>query len=401
MKSKFVALLIVAGLLSIPAISQAASPKLGSTCTKVNATSGNLICKKVAKKLIWQKKVVTKPAATPSASSTPETAPSPTVSATPTPSPTPEPTGPSSPITFDNLDIKWTSVIARQSLLNEYAILAQPKSAAVYHVGPQVREDLYSEEKRLLVIAEKMFSRYYMPTSFDVLMYSEKDGDWADLEKSKLSNDSQWSIARDITNNPYGCNFAGATFTKTGGSMYSMCLDTKGRGINDKQTSIHEYFHLVQMKYELNRMSCWMVEGSATYFGVALGVDGEDPTGKATSIFLNQLAGQYNPGGPRNLGSATKFRNQISTDLGAVKVLRDLEIKPDRDVDCLSYAAYAVGAIATEALVAVKGFNTYMDFVSTFPAKNDWKVEFKKFYGLTPDEFYLKLAPYLRARLAG
>ena len=112
------------------------------------------------------------------------------------------------------------------------------------------------------------------------------------------------------------------------------------------------------MKYELNRMSCWMVEGSATYFGVALGVDGEDPTGKSTSIFLNQLAGQYNPGGPRNLGSATKFRNQISTDLGAVKVLRDLEIKPDRDVDCLSYAAYAVGAIATEALVAVKGFNT-------------------------------------------
>ena len=57
--------------------------------------------------------------------------------------------------------------------------------------------------------------------------------------------------------------------------------------------------------------------------------------------------------------------------------------------------------MVTEALIAVKGYKTYMDFVATFPNKNDWKLEFKKSYGLTPDEFYLKLAPYLRARLAG
>ena len=30
----------------------------------------------------------------------------------------------------------------------------------------------------------------------------------------------------------------------------------------------------------------------------------------------------------------------------------------------------------------------------------DWKLDFKKAFGLTPDEFYLKLAPYLRSRLA-
>lgn len=393
---------LVAGLLlGVPAISQGAAPKLGSKCAKMNSMSGSLICKKVGIKLIWQKKAIAKPAPTPMATASPTPTATPASTPTASPTPTPEPTGPSSPITFDNLDAKWTASLARKMLLDELAKLPQTKSAAVYHVGPTVRDDLYAEEKRLLLVAEKMFSKYYTPTSFDVLMYSEKDGTWADQEKSTLSNDTNWSISRDIANNPYGCNFAGATFTKTGGSMYSMCLDTKGRGINDKQTSIHEYFHLVQMKYELNRMSCWMVEGSATYFGVALGVDSEDPTGKSTTIFLNQLTGQYNPGGPRNQGSATKFRNQISTDVGAVKVLKDLEIKPDRDVDCLSYAAYAVGAIATEALIAVKGFNTYMDFVSSFSAKNDWKIEFKKFYGMTPDEFYLKLAPYLRARLAG
>jgi hypothetical protein len=47
------------------------------------------------------------------------------------------------------------------------------------------------------------------------------------------------------------------------------------------------------------------------------------------------------------------------------------------------------------------GFKTYMDFVTTFPTTTDWKLDFKKAFGLTPDEFYLKLAPYLRSRLAG
>ena len=401
------AVLVVGLLLGVPTTSQGAAPKLGSKCAKVNSTSGSLVCKKVGNKLVWQKKSAAKPAPAPSASPlpSPKVSPIPTPSASPTPTstptPTPEPTAPSSPITFDNLDTKWTASVARKILTDELAKLPQPKSAAVYHVGPTVRDDLYVEEKRLLVIAEKMFSGYYTPSSFDVLMYSEKDGSWADQEKSTLSNDTNWSISRDIANNPYGCNFAGATFTKTGGSMYSMCLDTKGRGINDKQTSIHEYFHLVQQKYSLNKMSCWLVEGSATYFGVTLGVDGEDPSGKSTTNFLNQLAGQYNPGGPRNLGSASKLRQKISTDEGAVQVLKDLEVNPGRDVDCLSYAAYSVGAIATEALIGARGFKTYMDFVATFPTTSDWKADFKKAYGITPDEFYLKLAPYLRSRLAG
>ena len=380
------ACLLTAGMIFCnPGISQAAAAKVGAKCTKVNTTSGSLICKKVNGKLIWQKKPAPKPTPTPS----------------PTPTPTPEPTGPSAPITFDNLDPQWTASIARQNLANEFSQLQQPKSVANYRVGPTVREDLYLEEKRLLAIAEQMFSGYYNPAKFDVLIYSEKDGPWADEQRSQLSSDPQWSISRDIANNPYACNFAGATITKTGGPMYSMCLDTTGRGIYDKQTTIHEYFHLVQQKFSINKMSCWLIEGSATYFGVTLGVDGEDPTGKSTTTFLNQLAGQYNPGGPRNQGSAARLRAQLVTDAGAVKVMQDLEISPGRDVDCLSYAAYSVGAIATEALIGAKGFKAYMDFVSTFPRTNNWKSEFAQSFGLTPDEFYLKLAPYLRARLAG
>jgi hypothetical protein len=41
-----------------------------------------------------------------------------------------------------------------------------------------------------------------------------------------------------------------------------------------------------------------------------------------------------------------------------------------------------------------------MDFVSTFPNTADWKTEFKKVYGLSTDDFYAKLAPYLRYRIS-
>jgi hypothetical protein len=402
---KGISVLLTAGLIvAIPAISPASTAKLGAKCSKVNTTSGSLICKKVGSKLIWQKKAITKPSPTPTATASPTPTPTPTPTSTPTvsptPTPTPEPTGPSAPITFDNLDLKWTASIARQNLAAEFAKLTQPKSTAIFHIGPNVREDLVIEEKRLLAIAERMFSGYFNPAKYDIVMYSEKDGAWADQKLGTLVNYPP-TISKDIASNPRECNSAGAMIHKDGGPVYQMCIDTGGRKINDKQTSIHEYFHLVQFKHSLFDMACWMVEGSATYFGVALGVDGTDPTGQSTTTFLNQLVGQYNPGGPRNAGSANKLREKLSTDSGLLEVLRALEVKPEQAVDCPSLGAYSVGAVITEALIGVKGFKTYMDFVATFPAKNDWKLEFKKSYGLTPDEFYLKLAPYLRARLSG
>ncbi len=384
----------------------------GAVCKKVGSTQtykGKIYtCKKFGKKLIWNKGEVLKQAAPlPTASPKPSMSPSPTASPIPSisptpiasPTPTPTPTGPSAPITFDNLDLTWTSVVARQNLLAEYATLTQPKSTANFRIGPNVREDLVVEEKRLLAIAERMFSGYYLPALFEVILFSEKDGEWADKEKEPLVGSRNWSIAKDIANSPYSCNFAGATTTNANVPMYNMCLDSKGRSINDKQTTIHEYFHLVQQKYKLEKMTCWLVEGSATYFGIALGVEGSDPSGASSLSFLGALANQYNPGGFGTRGSAAALREKLATDSGAVEVLRALEVNPPQN--CLPLAAYAVGSTATEALIAAKGYKTYMNFVSTFATSTDWKVEFKKFYEITPDEFYTKLAPYLRGRLKG
>ena len=378
----------------VPGISQAATPKVGAKCTKVNSTSGTLICKKVGGKLLWQKKVIAK--VTPAPSPTPIATPTPT----PKPTPTPEPTGPSSPITFDNLDLKWTSIVARNELNAQIAKLTTPKSTVEIISGPTVVASQLEEEKRLLSIAETLFSKYYQPTSYQVVFFSEKDGVWADQAMATYGGSySNSSLVSEIAKWPNGCNFAFATTGKKG-PIYFQCMDTRGRGDNDKQTAIHEYFHLVQQKFKNVSMACWLLEGSATYFGVALGVDGADSSGATGRKFIQQLAYQYNPGGSPNNPPNTRMRDIAETTEGVVRLMTDLELQPRSPQDnCLSLGAYSGGHIATEALIAVKGFTTYMTFLESLKNGKEWQENFQTNFGISTQEFYKKLAPYFKTRI--
>ena len=377
-------------MLGAPAISQAANAKLGSKCTTLNSTSGTLICKKVNGKLVWQRKPIAKPKPTPTES------PKPTPAATPTP--TPEPTGPSAPITFDNLDLKWTSSVARNELYAQIAKLTTPKSTVEIISGPNVVLSQLEEEKRLLSIAETLFSKYYQPTSYQIVFFSEKDGEWADQALATYGG-SYTSLVSEIAKSPSSCNFAFATTGKKG-PIYYQCMDTRGRGDNDKQTAIHEYFHLVQQKYKSSSMACWLLEGSATYFGVTLGVDGADKSGATGRKFIEQLAYQYNPGGSSNNPPNSRMRVLAETTEGVVKLMTDLELQPRNQQDnCLTLGAYSGGHIATEALIAVKGFTTYMSFLETLKNGKEWQENFETIFGISTQDFYKKLAPYFKTRI--
>jgi hypothetical protein len=318
------------------------------------------------------------------------------------PTPTPTPTAPAQPITFDNLDLVWTSKVARTEILTEFAKLKKPDGAYELFVGPTVTSEDIVEEKRLLDIATTMFSSYYLPKKYQVVYFSERDANWAEETKTKIGAAYHTTFQSEINKWPFGCNFAFATKGKDSIPVFFSCLDSKfARGIHDKQTAIHEYFHLVQAKYEFKKMPCWMLEGSATYFGATLGIDGTDPTGKSSFTFIKQLASQYNPNGNSQNPPNSRLADKISNDAGILEVFKELDKNMNElgNTSCTSLGGYTVGSIATEALIAVKGYKTYMDFVSTFPNTADWKAEFKKTYGLSAEDFYLKLAPYLRYRI--
>ena len=53
------------------------------------------------------------------------------------------------------------------------------------------------------------------------------------------------------------------------------------------------------------------------------------------------------------------------------------------------------GSYATEVLVAVYGHASVEKFIKSFANSTDWKVNFNKSFGITIDDFYIKLTPYL------
>jgi len=358
-------------------------PVVKKTVAKKSVTKKK---KSVTKKPVV-KKVVAKPTPTPSPSTVVE---APKVVE---PTPKPAPTTPAQPITFENLDFIWTSKVARTEILTEFAKVNKPENAYEMFTGPTVTSEDIVEEKRLLDIATTMFSSYYLPKKYQVVYFSERDANWAEETKTKIGAAYHTTFQSEINKWPFGCNFAFATKGKDSIPVFFSCLDSKfARGIHDKQTAIHEYFHLVQAKYEFKKMPCWMLEGSATYFGATLGIDGTDPTGKSSFEFIWQLA--RNPNTP-------KLVENLKNDVGVLEVFKQLDKNAYElgMTSCTSLGAYTVGSIATEALIAVKGYKTYMDFVATFPNTSDWKAEFKKTYGLSAEDFYLKLTPYLRYRI--
>ena len=370
----------------------------------VSAVPSHSAVKKPTSKTVVKKSVVKKIAVKPIQAKSPTVEPPKVVE----PTPTPAPTAPAQPISFDNLDLIWTSKVARTEILTEFAKLKKPDDAYELFVGPTVPSGDIAEEKRLLDIATTMFSEYFLPKKFQVVYFSEQDASWAEEIEKRVGPSYDTTFQAEIDKLPYRCDFAFATKGKDQTPAYFSCLDSKvSRGTMNASIPIHEYFHFVQQKYSWQKMPCWMLEGSATYFGAALGIDKNDPTGKMSFEFTKRLAYQYGPEGQFNPGSLNQSNTRLIEKIVSEVGLLDLFIQLDKNMkelgntSCASLGAYAVGSIATEALIAVKGYKTYMDFVSTFPITADWKSEFKKTYGLSTDDFYLKLAPYLRYRITG
>ena len=230
-------------------------------------------------------------------------------------------------------------------------------------------------------------------------------------ESDSLNGDDPYSASKacqEIICNSFRKSFNLKIATARAGNVIGGCDFTKNRIVSDLSNSMFKNKNLVIRNLNATRPWQHVLDININYllfiqkFFFNNKLSGPWNFGPKKSFSVKKIVNYfYNKKKFRFKVEASKLREKLSTDSGLLEVLRALEVKPEQAVDCPSLGAYSVGAVVTEALIAVKGFKTYMDFVATFPAKNDWKLEFKKAYGLTPDEFYLKLAPYIRVRLSG
>jgi len=368
-----------------------AAPKAGQACSKPGITKNyqgkKYTCIYKSKKLIWNKGVAIKKPAEQAAPIQPPAA-----------------TGPAKPITLDNLDSAWTYKEAHKLVLAEVKLFDSAKLGIRYVLGPTSVQARVDEEKQGIDRIAGLWSNYFVPDNVRFIYVTPRDGDWAD-DLVKIENLSPMlppgsGLKKLITTNE--CMFA------LGGrpnGIYTniQCLPDRIH-LASKQTGPHEYTHFVQF-YSGNmpgKAACWVIEGMATFYGNAIGFSMEDPTGAVRNNWFSGFAWSYGSATP-NQAAYNEFNQLLRrgnpAEITTIMKLLEATDCSQRTGPTTVQIGYLLGGMAWEALVASYGHQSVVDYLKDFTKTQDWRASFKNVYGLTVDEFYLKLAPYIASQV--
>ena len=368
-------LLIAFAIVLIPVTAVSAQKVTpGSTCKvlkqKVDYLDKTYTCTKSGKKLVWDKGVAVK---------------KPTLTPTPTPTPTPI------QISIDNLDLKGVPQKANDNVIKVLKSSPRASFEPAKFLGANVAQARVNQELAGLERAIDLWAPYFQPNKFQVVYVVDGDDDWLEKKSSELGLGTMvppgqtWSMRMKMFS---PCAFAMAG-TGNGVPTFVQCLGRPYSG-GVRQTGPHEYTHLFQLSYGGSNgyRIPWYLEGSASYFGWTLGFHPLDPISAERKSWLSS---QY-----QNMSTDSKSSFQ-SKDIERFKnTMKSLTPSPDQSIANTSYWA---GGLATEVLVALYGFDKFVEFTKNIQTNPDMSSLLKQTYGFDEDYFYEKLAPYVWAQL--
>jgi len=368
---------LVASLLLVAGISPVnAAIKAGDVCKKVGQISTvkgiKYTCTKSGKKLIWSKGVKT---------------------------PTPTPTTPVQvkALTIDNLDYEQVYIKSRAEVAKYVASGVSSEGVIDFQVGANVDAWRIEIAKTEVNSAVKLWSSFFKPTSVTIIWYSSKDIPWAKTRYEAAGGYPSGGIGFTSCTPQY-CGNASASLMPGGKFLFEQGLEFQDQGLWNRSTAAHEYTHLAQFGLSnptsLNSIPWWSVEGSAQFYGEAIGYAPFDSAKQARAGMHTQYAmdsqahiASLFPG--QNLKSLL-----LKNDPAITKTLmKSIEVSSNSP-GALGLS-YHLGSYATEVLVAVYGHEKMAKFYSSFATSSNYETNFSNVFGITLDTFYGKLAPYL------
>jgi hypothetical protein len=386
---------IASGMLVASA--QAAAPKPGAVCTKLNQTilsaGYTYSCIKSGKKLIWSKGVKV---------------------SSPTPSLTP--INPSTNSVDENgyaTELSPVTLAAYKDFLKTYKSRMTTGIPNIqYIVEPHMNKDLEKQIKDTIYVTAKYFSKerpLNVPVKIWIAMSAQfqwlydqmnadltsqaLEGNWLDakLDRAKTDPDGFMggAAAGDGKDKIATLFFNGSTRANWGDSFWS-------------QVPGHEFTHVVQ-RYELGGtmgpMLCWVREGNANYTGWLMA--GRNSQAAYRNFWLQALSRIP------TLGEIPDFQSKPASFWTNFFV--DNENKTA--TQCDPWINYILGAMAFEYLGGTYGNDAIESFylglnkgwigVCNAPqtpenlACPSWKIVFKKSFGVTPEEIYPKFGQYI------
>jgi hypothetical protein len=343
-----------------------AAAKAGSACTKAGVTeissSKTYTCIKSGKRLIWNKGV------SKSTNSVPIDI----------------------PISIDNLDLKGVPQKAYDNVIKELNSRQPTTYSPTLIVGSNVKQARIDQELLGIKKAISLWSPYFLPDKFQIVYVNLGDENWLDQKSTELGLAAMLPPGqtwREQFTKYDDCPFAMAG-SGNGIPTFVQCLGyTFSKTVSQTQTGPHEYTHLFQQKYNAWNIS-WYMEGSASFFGWTLGFDPYEPTSNVRSNHLRNLWWQL----PESVKSDFRSRDltRFKSRMGEVS---------GRNTPETANMSYWVGALATEALVALYGFDKYVEWTKNMQNEKDISKVLNQTYGFGSDYFYEKLAPYVWAQI--
>jgi len=251
-------------------------------------------------------------------------------------------------------------------------------------------------EQRLMSEAQLFFGSRFAPEKLTVVMFTNEDHQRAEQTLAELGGSFPNSLSEEINKRSAmgSCNFAFATQDHNGDPIYYECVDTRNfRSKLNYQNPAHEYYHLVHYSLAPVDLPLWQTEGTATFFGASLGFDELDATGMLSRDFIFATSGGFDPWGEGIDNNRLMKWMRTASEAEVIEIYQVLHGDP---ADRAAYAHYGLGQLATEALIASFGVPAFLDFVAECSVSSP-EIAFEASFGLTMDEFYKKLTPYINA----
>lgn len=370
------AVLIATGV-AVPSVAAAPSP--GSVCSKIGKTqlvsNKRFTCIKSGKKLVWSKPVSVK--ITP-----------------PSPKATPAPTKP----TLDSLDANSVYNSSRGEVAQWVKTNSANKVQINYFVGASVSQSTIGLVKPDLLSAANLWSPVFSSgEEVNVIWYVHSDLDWAASKYIELTgNPIEWSTINGNCSVNY-CGNATATHGRTGKYVFEqgMTLDLNQW---NRPTAAHEYTHLAQERVSNSKsylMPLWLREGSAQFYGEAIGLAQIDSYKSIRQGLHNQYISDIKNLVSDNFqGQSVKQVLLSGSEESTRKLMKLIEF--DGGSSEKTALAYLLGSYASEVLVSVFGHTKMVDLYKSFAQSNDWEANFASVYGFSTSAFYSKLAPYFQ-----
>lgn len=362
--------------------------KPGSSCTKKYSTKivnkKKYTCILLKKKLVWSAGVPVVDWA----------------EAIPTPVETAEAKTPSQAITLDNLDTKWVrkialaevnkGILASESFVPNINYILSPKS-------PAIRVE---KEKAGISRASSFWADFYKPTNVNVGYFVEDDIKWVDegfcnaIGYCTEGNSNNFKVSGLYPEGSRGCDGAFATRLPNNVQFFVQCIGRGSDSLKNRQTGPHEYFHFVQNELQQGRpiFPNWWLEGAADFFGDAMGA--YDGSAYPMGIDQMQFESSHN-WFQQDLCDVTSLKSEALAKCFRYTYNQAGPPQPGSQW-MMAHVSYYMGSLATEAMLAVKGLETYKTFMRDLKELNfDQSIE--KNYGLSADDFYFKVSKYVIA----